>query len=415
MAALHSIHVGVNAVDPAHYGTDAPLRGCENDARDMQSIAAAMGYQTQIFLTRDATAGRLLEAVAALRRKLNAGDTMLLTLACHGAQLPDTTGDEEDGRDETWCLYDRMIIDDEVYAAFSGFRPGVRIFVLSDSCHSGTSVRMLLAAKTSGDLETLNLSPQIYFRCIEPFLDRSVFDAHLPEYRRIKASVQAGARERSGPDVALISGCQDNQTSGDLPTNGLFTSHLKKVWNNGRFTGDYRAFRKHISDSMNTPTQVPNLFFYGPTVNRLLDERPFGPAKTARPAGKPKKRQDSPAKQNGAGDTEMYESGLHPSVVNIMRNGGARPTPRYAPDLGAMERVFEGGCVVRIDRALLEGKSDSEVLKFFTDVVGPEMCSNYFVARDAFSGAPVPRGGEISCTASTSGGGSVSCTGTWRF
>lgn len=111
----------------------------------------------------------------------------------------------------------------------------------------------------------------------------------------------------------------------------------------------------------------------------------------------------------------MYESGLHPSVVNMMRNGGARAEQRLLPDFGAMERVFEGGCVVRIDRSMLKGRSDSDIYKFFTDVVGPEMCSNYFVARDALSGAPTPRGGDISCTASTSGGGSVSCTGTWRF
>lgn len=235
MAALHSIHVGVNAVDPAHYGADAPLRGCENGARDMQAIAAALGYEAQVFLTRDATAARVLDAIAGLRRKLTAGDTLLLTLACHGAQLPDTTDDEEDARDETWRLYDRMIIDDEVNAAFASFKPGVRIFVLSDSCRSGASVRMLLAAKSSGGLETLSLSPQNYFRCIEPFLDRSVFDKFLPEYERIKASVRANPSERGGPDVVLISGCQDRQTSGDLPANGLSTSHLKKVWNNGKF------------------------------------------------------------------------------------------------------------------------------------------------------------------------------------
>lgn len=38
-----SLHIGVNKVDPAHYGSEAPLKGCENDARDMQGIADAVG------------------------------------------------------------------------------------------------------------------------------------------------------------------------------------------------------------------------------------------------------------------------------------------------------------------------------------------------------------------------------------
>jgi hypothetical protein len=38
-------------------------------------------------------------------------------------------------------LYDGELIDDEVYAALNQFAGGVRIFVLSDSCHSGTVLR----------------------------------------------------------------------------------------------------------------------------------------------------------------------------------------------------------------------------------------------------------------------------------
>ena len=35
--------------------------------------------------------------------------------------------------------------------------------------------------------------------------------------------------------VLLISGCQDNQLSGDLKSNGLFTTRLKQVWDDGKF------------------------------------------------------------------------------------------------------------------------------------------------------------------------------------
>ena len=126
MAALQSMHIGVNRLNPLHYKTEAPLRGCENDARDMQAIAASVGYQTELVLTKEATTKRLLSRLAQAAQSLQSGDTFLLTLTCHGSQVADLTGDEDDGKDETWCLYDRMFIDDEVFAAFSKFREGTR-------------------------------------------------------------------------------------------------------------------------------------------------------------------------------------------------------------------------------------------------------------------------------------------------
>ena len=51
-----------------------------------------------------------------------------------GGQINDIHNDEPDGLDETWALYDRELIDDELYAMWSHFRPGGGIFILSDSC-----------------------------------------------------------------------------------------------------------------------------------------------------------------------------------------------------------------------------------------------------------------------------------------
>ena len=38
----------------------------------------------------------------------------------------------------------------------------------------------------------------------------------------------------------------DNQTSMDGDNNGAFTGMLKKVWNGGKFTGNYRKLRDKI-------------------------------------------------------------------------------------------------------------------------------------------------------------------------
>ena len=83
--------------------------------------------------------------MAASQRKaakaLRKGDFFFLTYSGHGGQVPDVTGEEADKQDETWCLYDGQLIDDELYFELSRFAAGVRILVFSDSCHSGTVTR----------------------------------------------------------------------------------------------------------------------------------------------------------------------------------------------------------------------------------------------------------------------------------
>jgi hypothetical protein len=44
--------------------------------------------------------------------------------------------------DETWCLFDGELLDDELHELWARFTRGVRVLVLSDSCHSGTVTRM---------------------------------------------------------------------------------------------------------------------------------------------------------------------------------------------------------------------------------------------------------------------------------
>ena len=73
--------------------------------------------------------------------KLNAGDCCLITFSGNGGKTPDANGDEADGKDETWVFYDRMLIDDELYQMWGQFAGGVRIIVVSDSCHSRSAIR----------------------------------------------------------------------------------------------------------------------------------------------------------------------------------------------------------------------------------------------------------------------------------
>ena len=152
MAKGISLHIGVNRLDPTKYpliqnspddpaGWVGTLTACEKDAKDMSQIAKENGFESTVLLTEDATSENVIKAMQHAAANLEAGDMFFLTYAGHGGQLPDHSGDERDGVDETWCLHDRQFLDDEQYALYSDFKEGVRVLILSDSCHSGTVSR----------------------------------------------------------------------------------------------------------------------------------------------------------------------------------------------------------------------------------------------------------------------------------
>lgn len=256
MAKGISLHIGLNTIDAGHYGTNGALRGCENDARAMQRIAAQMGFKTTMLLSQQATSGRLLAELANAAQSLEAGDMLLLTYAGHGSQVRDLAGDEADGKDETWCVYDRMILDDELDAAWKKFGSGVRIVMVSDSCHSGTVSRFL----PIGGEDTVIYPGLMKYRCLPPEIVDPVFFKYQDLYYGIKMAIPRDVAV-SEASVLLLSGCMDNQLSGDGPNNGLFTGELLKVWSNG-YRGSYKAFYSRILSKM-PATQTPNYYFTG--------------------------------------------------------------------------------------------------------------------------------------------------------
>ena len=143
-----SLHIGLNSVSAGAYGGwTGPLAACEADANDMTAIARQQGIRPTVLLTKKATRAAVARRRCAPRpRRSQRGDLFFLTYSGHGGQVPDVTGDEDDKKDETWCLYDGQLIDDELYFELSAFAAGVRVLVLSDSCHSGTVTREAAAA-----------------------------------------------------------------------------------------------------------------------------------------------------------------------------------------------------------------------------------------------------------------------------
>ena len=284
-----SLHIGLNSVSAAAYaGWDGPLAACEYDARDMAALALAKGMQTTVLMTKKATRAAVLGAMRSAAKELRSGDLFFVSYSGHGGQVPDVTGEEDDKKDETWCLYDGQLIDDELYFELSRFGTGVRILVLSDSCHSGTVTRAALMPPTTIPSQRPKLMPESVamrtYRDHQAFYDQLQQDVAKAAGRRpvdpdaAIAQVAVSGRlsaivKKFDPSVILISGCQDNQTSMDGEHNGAFTEQLLRVWNQGTFDGNYANFHAKIRARM-PATQSPNLFTLG-SAGPFLAQQPF--------------------------------------------------------------------------------------------------------------------------------------------
>ena len=284
-----ALHLGLNAVSAAAYaGWDGPLAACEFDANDMAAIAKSKGMKASVLLTKKATRANLLTGMRGAAKALKSGDFFLMTYSGHGGQVPDIDGDEPDGKDETWCLYDGQLLDDELYFELSKFAAGVRVLVLSDSCHSGSVTRNFPPPPPPAGQRPRLMPAAVAMRVYaehQAFYDKLQTDVAAAAQKAAvvdpdAALAQVGAAAQATalvgefkPAVVLISGCQDNQTSMDGDHNGAFTEQLLKVWERGTFTGNYGSFHARIRAAL-PPTQSPNLFVLGPAA-KFVKQKPF--------------------------------------------------------------------------------------------------------------------------------------------
>jgi metacaspase-1 len=274
-----SIHIGLNRVDPYHYqGWTGELAGCESDAKDMAQIVADQGLEAQILLTEDATVHSFSSAMSNACGRLSDGDLLVVTFSGYGGQVPDANSDEGDRMDETWVLFDRQLVNDELHELLRRFDEGVRVAVFEDASHSGTVARALYEdvpptiSPTADDAPDGSEQPRV--KGMPADIVTAVYQYNREMYDAIQHSVPPFELLPPRASIIVTSGCFANQTSLDGARNGLFTQVLLHTWDSGRFVGDYRSFRKHIARSM-PPWQSPNQTRLGLHTDTFVKQRPF--------------------------------------------------------------------------------------------------------------------------------------------
>ena len=178
-------------------------------------------------------------------------------------------------------------MDDELYELWGKFKPGVRIVVLSDSCHSGSVNKAITDEESVQDqVATAEKAAQHdpRFRALPRDKMVATYRNNKELYDGIQKQVPGTESTESqlGVTALLISGCQDDQLSRDGFTNGRFTEELKKVWADGAWQGGYPAFHEAIVNGM-PPDQTPN---YNPVGART----PTSSSRTPSPSSRPGRR-----------------------------------------------------------------------------------------------------------------------------
>jgi hypothetical protein len=245
-------------------GTGSDLAGCVNDARDWATALRQCGFTVAMLLDRQATGKAMRAAMEALVGGAKAGDSVVITYSGHGSFVPDEDGDEPDGTDECLCPYDIRakgpITDDELFELYSARQAGVKVLMISDSCHSGTVARF--APITTPPTMAGARAPQRKVR----FLPPAVF---LAKAESAKLGLRRAGRTSSPPGryaALLMSGCQDTEYSYDAyfksQPNGAFSfvalRALAKLPAKASYADWFKAIRKSLP-SQQYP-QSPNLY-----------------------------------------------------------------------------------------------------------------------------------------------------------
>jgi len=141
-----AILIGINYV-----GQQGQLSGCHNDVKNIKKyLTEVQGFnESEMLILMDdgnhhpPTRKNIIDAFKRIGEYSNAGDVVFVHYSGHGGRVRDTSGDEDDGYDETLIPVDfqraGQIVDDDILKILvKPIKAGVYVTVLMDCCHSGT-------------------------------------------------------------------------------------------------------------------------------------------------------------------------------------------------------------------------------------------------------------------------------------
>ena len=333
------------------------LAGCINDAKDWQALLEGRGYTVQRLHDAEATRARVVDGLKTLIGRAGDGDSLVFTFSGHGSWLPDDDRDEPDQRDEMMCPYDVMqeqyLLDDDLNEIFQKKVAGARLYVIADSCHSGSVVRYapLPAQPDVAPIKARFLPPYVFAREIGCSSARSI----ARSIRRRRPSSVSGAAVCRMPGQEF-----SYDTSFKGRPNGAFTRTAIDALQDAGITSPqafYEAIRQHLPSQ--TLPQTPQLFGsrrprrgrflngqrtghrqIGRMGGAVLPLRPLQPSRASRIRSSPRSRtcERSPDRAMSAAVYLDLESGAQ----RIASVPARSPKPSFsAPSTAAIRETLE--------------------------------------------------------------------------
>ncbi len=224
--------IGINYI-----GSEAELRGCINDAVNMENLLKESGYSETTVLTElgsdKPTRINIIKYIKEFVKSAKDGDTLFFHFSGHGSRSHDYDGDETDDYDETIVPLDYLengfITDDELKKILVDPLPNVKMTIVLDCCHSGTGTDL----------------------CHKYVYENG---ACLSE-----TISETDMENRS--QVTMISGCRDEQTSADAYIESTFQGALTNTFidtiRNGNWS--YGELLEQLNESLDNRgyTQKP--------------------------------------------------------------------------------------------------------------------------------------------------------------
>ena len=213
-----AVCIGIND----YPGTFNDLSGCVNDANDWADLLSndyGFGDNVQLIIDAEATRANITQAFLNLAQAAQSGDIVVVTYSGHGTwEYDNADRDESDNRDEAICAHDGNILDDEIRSAIRTMDPEVRLTIISDSCHSGTVTRTMLANARGRDNEFSENAPKP--RYMPPVEDIDAMRTDLIPIRRRFLYPESDMQE------VLITGCNATEYSYDAFIDGLYNGAM---------------------------------------------------------------------------------------------------------------------------------------------------------------------------------------------
>ncbi|WP_417591062.1 hypothetical protein [Owenweeksia hongkongensis] len=237
----HALLLGVSEVDPQHYHFKKPLECALDDVQGMAKLLESTKLypkdNIRPLIKKDATSHNFFSELKRLSELSKSEDIFLVVyITCHGVFMPK---DEHDGRCEMLCLYDQIIMEQQLHELLTDFSENSKIVVVIDSCYSGG------VDDLKEFVDTIDYSQ---FKVIEEKERKSVLQQHWKNLYKDLIAKHLRKQYDFNTETCFLMACEKRQLAliGKNGSPSYYTDKLLNSFEQLPELGNYYAFQNWL-------------------------------------------------------------------------------------------------------------------------------------------------------------------------